>query len=232
MKQLRMILTMILSLLLLAACGTQSQEDKQTSKSSEQKTETKETNAKQDKVTSEPKNNNQTNTSKESTENQKEEPQTQKGPLTEQEIKHNVALMILNPNFDQKYITGQEVLEGKYSGRTDDGKIHHFKVNEVHLIQPESEMKLIHAPTDMVYYIFDPRSGPYSVLVGISHEKVIVWGTQTYYADYNQEIENGFMKEYKVADLKKLNIPKSQIQAVESKIMIGNNEQQPIIRLD
>lgn len=232
MKQLRMILTMILSLLLLAACGTQSQEDKQTSKSSEQKTETKETNAKQDKVTSETKNNNQTNTSKESTENQKEEPQTQKGPLTEQEIKHNVALMILNPNFDQKYITGQEVLEGKYSGRTDDGKIHHFKVNEVHLIQPESEMKLIHAPTDMVYYIIDPRSGPYSVLVGISHEKVIVWGTQTYYADYNQEIENGFMKEYKVADLKKLNIPKSQIQAVESKIMIGNNEQQPIIRLD
>ncbi|PTI96128.1 hypothetical protein BU019_09390 [Staphylococcus simulans] len=232
MKQLRMIPTMTLSLLLLAACGTQSQEDKQTSKSSEQKTETKETNAKQDKVTSETKNNNQTNTSKESTENQKEEPQTQKGPLTEQEIKHNVALMILNPNFDQKYITGQEVLEGKYSGRTDDGKIHHFKVNEVHLIQPESEMKLIHAPTDMVYYIFDPRSGPYSVLVGISHEKVIVWGTQTYYADYNQEIENGFMKEYKVADLKKLNIPKSQIQAVESKIMIGNNEQQPIIRLD
>lgn len=55
MKQLRMILTMILSLLLLAACGTQSQEDKQTSKSSEQKTETKETNAKQDKVTSETK---------------------------------------------------------------------------------------------------------------------------------------------------------------------------------
>ncbi|MDY5060996.1 hypothetical protein [Staphylococcus simulans] len=232
MKQLRMIIPTTLSLLLLAACGTQSQEDKQSSKAPEQKTEKKETNAKQDKATQETKNNNQTNDSKENTANQKKEPKTQTGPLTEQEIKHNVALMILNPDFGEDYISGQEVLEGKYSGRTDDGKIHHFKVNEVHLIQPENEIQLTHAPTDMVYYIFDPRSCPCSVLVGISHEKVIIWGTQTYYADYNQEIENGFMKEYNVADLKKLNIPKSQIQAVESKIKIGNNEEQPIIRLD
>ncbi|MCP6640292.1 hypothetical protein NL504_27635, partial [Klebsiella pneumoniae] len=87
---------------------------------------------------------------------QKEEPQTQKGPLTEQEIKHHVALMILNPNFDQKYITGQEVLEGKYSAIVQD-QIHHFKVNEVRLLQGRFEPTVIQAPEGMKFYTFDPQ---------------------------------------------------------------------------
>ncbi|MEJ7508574.1 hypothetical protein WMA08_10650 [Staphylococcus simulans] len=231
MKQLRMILTMILSLLLLAACGTQSQEDKQTSKSSEQKTETKETNAKQDKVTSETKNNNQTNTSKESTENQKEEPQTQKGPLTEQEIKHNVALMILNPNFDQKYITGQEVLEGKYSAIVQD-QIHHFKVNEVRLLQGRFEPTVIQAPEGMKFYTFDPQSGPYAVYIGVSRDKVAVWRSQAAYENYPEKLADGSITEYNISDLKKMNKSSAQIQAVANKIVIGNNENQKPIRLD
>lgn len=231
MKQLRMIIPTTLSLLLLAACGTQSQEDKQTSKAPEQKTEKKETNAKQDKATQETKNNNQTNDSKENTANQKEEPKTQTGPVTEQEIKHNVALLILNPNLDQKYITGQEVLEGKYSAIVQD-QIHHFKVNEVRLLQGQFEPTVIQAPEGMKFYTFDPQSGPYAVYIGVSRDKVAIWRSQAAYENYPEKLADGSITEYNVSDLKKMNISTAQIQAVANKIVIGNNENQKPIRLD
>lgn len=231
MKQLRMIIPTTLSLILLAACGTQSQEDKQTSKAPEQKTEKKETNAKQDKATQETKNNNQTNDSKENTTNQKKEPKTQTGPLTEQEIKHNVALLILNPNLDQKYITGQEVLEGKYSAVFQD-QIHHFKVNEVRLLQGQFEPTVIQAPEGMKVYTFDPQSGPYAVYIGVSRDKVAIWRSQAAYENYPEKLADGSITEYNVSDLKKMNISTAQIQAVANKIVIGNNENQKPIRLD
>lgn len=232
MKQLRMIIPTTLSLLLLAACGTQSQEDKQSSKAPEQKTEKKETNAKQDKATQETKNNNQTNDSKENKANQKDEPKTQTGPLTEQEIKHNVALLILNPNFEEDYISGHEVLEGKYSGRTDDGKIHHFKVNEVRLLQGQFEPTVIQAPEGMKFYEFDPPSGPCAVFIGVSRDKVAIWCSQAAYENYPEKLADGSITEYNVSDLKKMNMSSAQIQAVANKIVIGNNENQKPIRLD
>ena len=72
MKQLRIITITSLLVLLLSACGHKDEESKQTEEPKQEKQETK-TEAKTADV-------------------------QKTGPLTQEEIKHNVALVLLNPN--------------------------------------------------------------------------------------------------------------------------------------
>lgn len=222
MKQLRIIAIASLLVLLLSACGHKDEESKQTEKP---KQETKTTD--KDKAKAED------SKKEEKKENVKQETKTETkiGPLTQEEIKHNVALMLLNPNLNKRFISGQEVLEGKYTGIMQ-GQTHTFKVNEIRLIKGKQALNIAGAPNGMDFYEVSPVCGPYVTYVGISREYVIIGGTQAAVLNYNDEINQGNASQFKVSDLEKQGIPKAQVNAVASKIVLGNNESQPIIRLD
>ncbi|WP_162912211.1 hypothetical protein [Staphylococcus sp. EZ-P03] len=222
MKQLRIITITSLLVLLLSACGHKDEESKQTEKP---KQETKTTD--KDKAKAED------SKKEEKKENVKQETKTETkiGPLTQEEIKHNVALMLLNPNLNKRFIRGQEVLEGKYTGIMQ-GQTHTFKVNEIRLIKGKQALNIAGAPNGMDFYEVSPVCGPYVTYVGISREYVIIGGTQAAVLNYNDEINQGNASQFKVSDLEKQGIPKAQVNAVASKIVLGNNESQPIIRLD
>lgn len=222
MKQLRIITITSLLVLLLSACGHKDEESKQTEKP---KQETKTTD--KDKAKAED------SKKEEKKENVKQETKTETkiGPLTQEEIKHNVALMLLNPNLNKRFISGQEVLEGKYTGIMQ-GQTHTFKVNEIRLIKGKQALNIAGAPNGMDFYEVSPVCGPYVTYVGISREYVIIGGTQAAVLNYNDEINQGNASQFKVSDLEKQGIPKAQVNAVASKIVLGNNESQPIIRLD
>ncbi|MHD0396662.1 hypothetical protein ACY2DA_02105 [Staphylococcus simulans] len=229
MKRFKIILGVLLSLAFIAACGTHEQDDKQTSKTTEHKP--KQANSSSNQSSETKHHEKTTKISNESTDEQKKEPEIQTGPITEQELKYNVALMLLNPNFDQSYIAGQEVLSGQYSASFQ-GQIHHFKVNEVRLLQGQYEPNVIQAPEDMKFYTFDPQTGPFAVYVGVSHDKVVIWRSQAAYENYPELRAQGEIIEYRVSDLKKLNISRAQIQSVTNKIVLGHNERQQVQRLD
>ena len=222
MKQLRIITITSLLVLLLSACGHKDEESKQTEKP---KQETKTTD--KDKAKAED------SKKEEKKENVKQETKTETkiGPLTQEEIKHNVALMLLNPNLNKRFISGQEVLEGKYTGIMQ-GQTHTFKVNEIRLIKGKQALNIAGAPNGMDFYEVSPVCGPYVTYVGISREYVIIGGTQAAVLNYNDEINQGNASQFKVSDLEKQGIPKAHVNAVASKIVLGNNESQPIIRLD
>ncbi|MCD8916003.1 hypothetical protein K2V61_10640 [Staphylococcus simulans] len=228
MKQLRIITIASLLVLLLSACGHKDEESKQTEKPKQETKTTEKDKAKAEDSKKEEKKENV----KQETKTEAKTVDVQKtGPLTQEEIKHNVALMLLNPNLNKRFISGQEVLEGKYTGIMQ-GQTHTFKVNEIRLIKGKQALNIAGAPNGMDFYEVSPVCGPYVTYIGISREYVIIGGTQAAVLNYNDEINQGYASQFKVSDLEKQGISKAQVDAVASKIVLGNNERQPIIRLD
>ena len=232
MKQLRIITIASLLVLLLSACGHKDEESKQTEEPKQEKQETKTTEKDKAKTEDSKKEEKKENVKQETKTEAKTADVQKTGPLTQEEIKHNVALMLLNPNLEEHFISGQELLSGKYKG-SERAQIHVFKINEIRLLQGgEFNTTVSNAPEGMLFYECDPYAGPFAVKIGVSRDKVAIWGGHSGLANYPQDVASGYITEYKISDLEKQGIPKAQVDAVASKIVLGNNERQPIIRLD
>ncbi|MGV3128879.1 hypothetical protein ACEE96_05055 [Staphylococcus simulans] len=123
-------------------------------------------------------------------------------------------------------------MNGKFIGIAQ-GEKHTFKISELRLLHGGNYQLLVNnAPEGMDFYDIDPSTTMAATHIGISQDKVAIWSSQTAYANYPQDVASGYITEYKISDLEKQGIPKAQVNAVASKIVLGNNESQPIIRLD
>ena len=85
-------------MLLLSACGHKDEESKQTEEPKQEKQETKTTEKDKAKTEDSKKEEKKENVKQETKTEAKTADVQKTGPLTQEEIKHNVALVLLNPN--------------------------------------------------------------------------------------------------------------------------------------
>lgn len=231
MKQLRIIITVCTLVCLLVACGQK--EDKQAT--SKKATDNNVQTDKKDKSKQDTKKDSETHNAIDNEEKEKQTTESsahKTGPLSKEEIKQEVALMLLNPQLKTEFITGQELLDGKYTGILMDGKSHPFKVDELRLMQTDHSITVNGTPNGMEIYEVSPVNGNYVTYIGVSREYVAIGGTQSALLNYNDEINSGFLTQYKVSDLEKMGVSKVQVAAVANKVVLGNNEPLEIKQLD
>ncbi|RZI01121.1 hypothetical protein EIG99_09620 [Staphylococcus condimenti] len=221
-------------IVILASCGKTDDQEKENHSKKEteahQKTKTnKETDSeKQSSETSKQKENHKQD-KQDNTEDQKQKEETQKNtPLSDEEIKKEVAMMLLSPQLKKQFINGRQLLEGQYPGTwgVEQGKPYEviLEANEYRLSDGRPMPPIYGGPEGMRYFEASPPSGSFATIVGVSREYVCIIATQSAINNYEEALNSGTSQQFRVQDLKQNITNQAEINQVMNKITLGNNE--------
>ena len=219
-------------IVILASCGKTDDQEKENHSKKEtevhQKTKTnKETDSEKQSSEASKQKENQKQDNQDSTEDQKQE--TQKNtPLSDEEIKKEVAMMLLSPQLKKQFINGRQLLEGQYPGTwgVEQGKPYEviLEANEYRLSDGRSMPPIYGGPEGMRYFEASPPSGSFATIVGVSREYVCIIATQSAINNYEEALNSGTSQQFRVKDLKQNITNQAEINQVMNKITLGNNE--------
>lgn len=157
-----------------------------------------------------------------------DEEKTESGPLTDAEIKKEVAMMLLSPKLKKQFINGRQLMEGQYPGvwGKEQGKPYEviLEANEYRLSNGRPLPPIYGGPEGMRYFEASPPSGSFVTIVGVSREYVCIIGTQGAMVNYEEEMNSGLSQQFRVQDLKQSITNQAEINQVMNKITLGNNE--------
>lgn len=217
-------------IVILAGCGKINEQDKENQSSKKTETHQKTTSNKEiDSEKQTTKVSEEENQKKDNIEDKKRKEEIQNNtPLSDQEIKKEVAMMLLNPQLKKQFINGQQLIDGKYPGTwgVEQGKPYEviLEANEYRLSDSRPLPPIYGGPEGMRYFEASPPSGSFATIVGVSREYVCIIGTQSAVVNYEEEINSNLSQQFRVQDLKQNITNQSEINQVMNKITLGNNE--------
>ena len=133
-------------------------------------------------------NDSKSSSSKESSNQSSKSKQSSTNDISNLSEKEKLALVFLANESGEYAITKNDILTGRYTTQTSDGK----KTEELKHFAISRDMESIpNAPEGMKFYVVSPSIGQFSSVIGVSDEKIYLGGTQSQIPSYKDALKTG-----------------------------------------